>query len=284
MHPAIICDEISQDISHVMHALELTSLDALELRMIGERNILYLSDGELKSLKKLLDKSGIKVCGIASPIFKAPLSEEDRPGQGEKTEGLDPFKLSVNTFAGHLELLEKAISIAKLFDTRIIRCFSFMGDSPFDNVVDVIAERLSCAAKRAEEEDIVLCVENEPSCYVQTSDHLKELLDRVQSRNVAALWDPGNAYCVGEKNLLQGFHKIKDRVMHIHLKDVPETVGDSIVFTVVGNGILDYPRQIKEWRKAEYTGYLSLEPHLAIGRGSAPGAIDSIRNLQEMLR
>lgn len=284
MYPAIICDEISQDIGHVLRTLELTSLDTLELRMVGERNILYLSNEELEDLKELLDESGVKVSGIASPVFKAPLNEEDEAGQGAKTEDPDPFKLSVSTFAGHLELLKKAIFIAKLFDTRIIRCFSFMGDCPFDNVVDAIAERFSCAAKIAEEEDIVLCVENEPSCYVQTSDHLKELLDRVQSRNVAALWDPGNAYCVGERDLLKAFHKIKDRVMHIHLKDVPEAVGESIQFAVVGHGVLDYPQQIREWRKAGYKGYLSLEPHLAIGRGSASGAVDCIRNLQEMLR
>ncbi|NPV54784.1 MAG: sugar phosphate isomerase/epimerase [Firmicutes bacterium] len=309
MRLAIISDEISQDIDEVLSVLTQTGLHYLEIRMIEGRNVLDLSDDELRDLQRLLKRSQIEVCAIAAPLFKAPLDEkgDEKSHDMDSAAGPDPFKLAIDSFPGHLELLERAIEIAKRFNTRLIRCFSFMGMKPYDEVFPQIAQRLSVAARRAEDADVILCVENEPSCYAKTSWQVSELLSRIQSKHIGALWDPGNAYCVGEKDLAKGFDNVRERVMHIHLKDIllrdpvlppvpppgkdpsggvaprgsPEMAPE---FTVVGRGVLDYPAQLALWRRSGYTGFLSLEPHLSIGRGSVSGAIQSIRSMQAMLR
>ncbi|NPV80067.1 MAG: sugar phosphate isomerase/epimerase [Firmicutes bacterium] len=302
MQLAIIGDEISQDPDEVLSAMIQTGIRYLEIRMIEGHNVLDLSDDKLLSLRRLLERSGIEVCAIAAPLFKTPLEGDHGVADGANP---DPFMIAEGGFSRHLELLEKAVWIARLFNTRLIRCFSFMGTKPYNDVLPQIVQHLSEAARKAEEADVVLCIENEPSCYARTSGQIRELLAQIPSAHIAALWDPGNAYYVGEKDLMKGFHNIRERVAHIHLKDIilrddtsssedhisgsaditkQGSQGGTCEFTVVGRGILDYPGQIAMWRNSGYTGFLSLEPHLSIGKGSISGAIQSIQSVQAMLR
>src|SRR6266446_1569783 len=68
---SVITDEISQDLGH---ALEIASkefgLGFVEMRTLWNKNIINLDQKEITEAQRLLQKYGLQVTDIASPLFK----------------------------------------------------------------------------------------------------------------------------------------------------------------------------------------------------------------------
>ena len=55
----------------------------------------------------------------------------------------------------------------------------------------------------------------------------------------------------------QAIRQLGDRIIHVHLRDVPAVGSDASV--AVGTGIVDVPAVMRELRKRGYDGWLSIE-------------------------
>lgn len=118
---AAITDEFSPDLRTALGAMAEIGMKAAELRVVSGKNILDLSDDELEQARQTLSSAGFQVISIASPLFKcvAPGS----PAIDSRFQH-DVFA-SKHTFDDQPRLMERAFQIAKKFDARIIRVFSF---------------------------------------------------------------------------------------------------------------------------------------------------------------
>src|SRR5690348_7263517 len=78
---AVISDEITQDFERALSIMSKEfGMSWVEIRGLWDKNLLKLPDDDLAKAKALLDKYGMKVTDIASPLFKvdwpgAPLSK-----------------------------------------------------------------------------------------------------------------------------------------------------------------------------------------------------------------
>lgn len=85
----VITDEVSDDFQEALDWIRSEGLKYAELRMIDGKNISHLNDDEVMRVKEQLDKRGLRVSAIASPIFKCaldparPVASGDRFGQEE---------------------------------------------------------------------------------------------------------------------------------------------------------------------------------------------------------
>ncbi len=263
---SVITDEITQDLGH---ALEIASkefgLAYVELRTLWNKNIINLDEKETAEVRRLLGKFSLQVTDIASPLFKT-----DWPGAPtSKYSPKTPQFGADYTFAQQGEVLERSIAIAKALGTDRVRCFDFWrlhDPKPFRDLMD---SKLRDTAAQVASKKITLLLENEFACNTATGAEAARTLQAVQSPNFKLNWDPGNAAYRGEIAFPDGFAKIpKDRIGHMHCKDVVRKADGTFEWEAMGRGIIDYIGQFRALVQAGYSGTMSLETHWK-GAGSA---------------
>ena len=261
---SVINDEISQDFGH---ACEVASRDFgmhwIELRGMWKKNIVNLDEKEVAEAKQILDKFQLKVTDIASPLFKT-----DWPG-APKSKFSEEGAFGANfTFQQQDEVLDRAIAIGKTLGTDRIRCFDFWrleDQSPHRAHMN---EKLHNAAEKAAKNNMVLVLENEPSCNTATGAEAAKILADVTTPSFMLNWDPGNAAASGEIPYPDGYRLLpKDRIGHCHCKDAVKN-GKKYDWAPMGGGFLDWAGQFKALKQDGYHFAVSLETHWR-GGGSA---------------
>jgi L-ribulose-5-phosphate 3-epimerase len=279
---SVITDEISQDLGH---ALEIASkefgLAYVELRTMWDKNIINLDEKETAEVRRLLEKYGLKVTDIASPLFKT-----DWPGAPTSRYSPKSPQFGADySYAQQEEVLERSIAVAKALGTDRIRCFDFwrLGDSkPFREAMD---EKLRETAAQLAGTKLTLLLENESECNTATGAEAARTLQVVTSPNFKLNWDPGNAADGGEIAFPDGFEKLpKDRIGHMHCKDVVRKADGTFEWAAMGRGIIDYVGQFRALVQTGYSGTMSLETHWR-GAGSAEeSSRQSMAGMKEQLR
>jgi L-ribulose-5-phosphate 3-epimerase len=284
----IITDEVHDDLAKACEFLKDAGIELVELRILGGTNILELSKEAIEEAKSILDAYELKVVGLSSPIFKSPLE-----GKQEPVASGDFMLEGHRTFEEQLGLLEHAADLCKVFDTSLVRVFTFLRGEWSKSLVERIAEHLLEGAKIAKKHNITLAVENEPICNVRHGREMGELFDCLEKigspallKHLTILWDPGNAVYAGELDASIGGHEaVRGKVGHVHVKDVIFDTEGNPHCVPVGKGEVDYLRQISALIADGYTGPLVLEPHyLPEGGTRMEGAREAIGALRKLLQ
>lgn len=232
-------DEAGDSLAEQLKALKDNGINYIEPRKINGKGILALTEDELREIKAELDKNGIKVNSLGSPIGKydidAPLEE-------------------------HLSDLKKAFTACKILGTDKIRMFSFF--VPKERLAecrDEVIRRLTVMADMAEAEGITLCHENESKIYGEMPREVLDILTSVPK--LGAIFDPAN-YRMNDADVIAGINATFTNLAYLHIKDA---IYDSQTIVPAGEG---------EGRIAEIIDmvdahtdslvYLTLEPHLHI--------------------
>jgi L-ribulose-5-phosphate 3-epimerase len=254
---SVINDEISQDFGHVCEvASREFGMKWIELRGMWDKNIVGLDEKEVAEARRLVEKYQLRVTDIASPLFKV-----DWPG-APKSKYSEAKSFGANfTLAQQDEVLDRAIEMAKAFQTERVRCFDFWrleDQSPYRAAIN---DKLRDASAKAAKKGIILVLENEPSCNTATAAESAKVLDAVKAPNFFLNWDPGNAAAAGEIPYPDGYNLLpKDRIGHCHCKDTVKT-GQKYDWAPMGGGFIDWAGQFKALKSDGYHLAVSLETH-----------------------
>ena len=246
---SVITDEVSQDLETVAKFANRFELDGIEIRTLWNRNPQDLVN-KVSEIKKVLKEYGLKVSAIASPFFKADIDNDKE-------------------YREHVDILKKCISLAKNLDANIIRGFTFWRKGRLDVYLERIVEKFQIPLEIIESEGVLLGIENEYSTFVNNGRALAQFLNRLRSKNVKAIWDPGNDIFdpEGETPYPNGYELIKDKIIHVHIKDgVRKSENGKPECVAFGEGEVDYLGQLRALKKDGYEGYLSLETHWRPGK------------------
>jgi sugar phosphate isomerase/epimerase len=257
---AVINDEIGQDFGH---ACEIASrefgMEWIELRGMWNKNLLRLDAREVEEARRILEKYKLRVTDIASPLFKvnwkgAPKSKF-APKRDESQERFG--------FDQQDEVLERSIRLAKAFGTDRIRCFDFWrldDQAPYRAEIN---SALRKAAEKVAKQNLVLVLENEPSCNTATGPESAKVLAAIQTPSLMLNWDPGNAAAVGEAAPYPDGYALlpKNRIGHCHVKSAIRPPGAKYQWAPVGQGVVDWVGQFKAFQKDGYRYAVSLETH-----------------------
>jgi sugar phosphate isomerase/epimerase len=258
---SVINDEISPDFDHVCYVVSHDfGLGWIELRSMWGKNAMDLSDDQVGEAKKILAQYNLQVTDIASPLFKTDWPGAPRSPYGSKG---DVFGAAEVAFKHQDELLERAISLAKQFNTGKVRCFDFwrLDDiTPYRAAMD---EKLRSAAEVAGKQDILLVLENEFECNTATGREAARTLNAVQSPHLALNWDPANAVMRGELDAFPAAWDAlpKNRIHHCHVKNAIKNAAGKIEWAPVGTGFIDWTAQFRALRSIGYREAVSLETH-----------------------
>lgn len=230
-------DEAGSSLREQIAALKRNGINYIEPRNINGKPILTLSDEELYEVKAELDKNGIKVGSLGSPIGKYPIDEP---------------------FDKHLADFHRAIEVCKALGTDKMRMFSFfVKQDELAKYRDEVIKRLTIMTEIANEHGIMLCHENESAIYGQNPAEMKDLMTSVPG--LYGIFDPAN-YRMNDCNVIDGINATLINLAYLHIKDA---IYESQIIVPAGDGegriaeVLDIVNEA-----IDKLVYLTLEPHL----------------------
>jgi sugar phosphate isomerase/epimerase len=252
-----ITDEFSSDITIAAEAMRELGMKGAELRVIGGKNIMDLSEDELDHAMHVLRANGLEVVSIASPLLKCTLP--DAPAVDSRFQQ-DSFN-ATHTFEDQARLAERAFEIAKKTGAKIVRVFSYWRvvepEAVFERVVDALQELSDKAAKH----NLIIGLENEHACNIATAQETARVLAAIDHDNLQVVWDPANAYVSGEKPFPTGYRLLDTpRIAHVHAKDCT-LENHKPVWGPLGECDIDWEGQIDALAEDGYEGFIHLETH-----------------------
>jgi L-ribulose-5-phosphate 3-epimerase len=245
----IMTDEVSQNIEDAIRLAKEFGLTALELRSIDGLQLHQIEDQRIEEIYCLVEKAGLTICGLSTPVFKCHLD--------------DPKEI-----AQSVDILKRDVQLAKRFGTKLIRGFSFWSDTntTFESVFPSIVKELRSIIPILEENKVVFALEFDPAVYATNAYKVALLVKEVDSPFIRALYDPGNDLWDpdGELPYPDGYVYLKDYIGHIHLKDAMPN-GDKVEAVAIGTGLVDYRGLFGKLLEDSYKGYMVVETHYRLG-------------------
>lgn len=241
-------DEISKDLIEQLDVLIEQKIKYLELRSVWEKNVKDFTDEEVETIANELKKRGIGVSAIGSPLGKIGINDD---------------------FEQHLADLRRIIAIAKRLNAPYIRIFSFYipeGEDP-GQYRDKVLERLKtmAAVAKMEAPEITLLHENEKGIYGDLGQRCLDLAENIPADNFGAIFDPANYVQAGQSPFADCYPSLKPHIRYMHIKDAHLADGKVVP---AGEGDGGIPEILADLAKSNFSGFLSLEPHLKVAAQS----------------
>lgn len=216
---------------------------------------------DAKTLRPLLDEHSLS---LVSGWYSGRLLERN----AEK---------EIAAIAAHSELLEQMGCNILIF-AEVTGCIHTQFDTHLSQRPRISAadwkqfgDRLSDVAKACGDRGLKLCYHHHMGTVVQTATDIDAMMQHT-SEDVYLLLDTGHAW-FAEADPVALAQQYADRIGHLHCKDVREAVLrrslnkdcgflEAVldgVFTVPGDGCIDYPGVFSALSKAEYEGWAVVE-------------------------
>jgi sugar phosphate isomerase/epimerase len=234
-------DEISADPAEQLATLAAESIRYLELRSAWSVNVADFTAGQVGAFRDALDRAGVRVSAIGSPIGKIPLEAPLGP---------------------ELDRLRRIADIAAELGTSIVRVFSFFlppGEPPGrhrQRVIDQMAALAAIAAERG----LVLAHENEKEIYGDTAERCHDLITAVDSPALRATFDAANFVQCGVRPFSEAYHLLRPYLVYLQVKDAVAAPGENVP---AGHGDGQIRPTLAALRDSGFEGFVSIEPHLA---------------------
>jgi sugar phosphate isomerase/epimerase len=234
-------DEISPEPGVQLETLAAESIRFLELRSAWSANVATMTDAQLARFQREIEDAGVRVSAIGSPIGKIDVGDPLGP---------------------ELERMRRIADVAGRFGTTIVRVFSFFmprGEPP-EHYRESVIDRMGALAEIAEERGIVLAHENEKEIYGDIPERCADLIASVGSPALRATFDAANFVQCGVRPHTDGYQLLRPHLVYLQVKDALAATGQVVP---AGQGDGEVRETLAALAASGFTGYASLEPHLA---------------------
>jgi 3-dehydroshikimate dehydratase len=232
-------DEISPDLGLQIEVFKKLGITHFELRGVAGKNVLDFDAAINMEIKSRLSDNGLAVACIGSPIGKVKIDEPFQPH-------MDRFKIAVDS--------------AHFFSAPLIRVFSYYPPEGGDinSHRDEVIRRFHAKVDYLSGSDLILVHENERHIFGEGGKNCLDLMKTINSPVLRTAFDFANFVQAGE-NPLDNWPLLKSYTAHIHIKDSKKD--GKVVPAGEGDGHL--AEILKDAVGSGYSGFFSLEPHLA---------------------
>jgi sugar phosphate isomerase/epimerase len=170
--------------------------------------------------------------------------------------------VQVASLSGHSPLMKpeaavprltRAIVLADALGARWVNTDEMLKPDWLDDAFahEVMRYTLTRAEQVARRHGVYVCVEPH-GVYTKTAAGLLRIVELVPSEHIAVNWDTGNAYLAGLEDPYEALLAVRDRVRHVHAKDISlehaererGVVTGTPVGCACGDGMVDWERVI----------------------------------------
>lgn len=183
----------------------------------------------------------------------------------------------IEAIQGHLTLLRELGANAMVF-CEVTRCIHGQRETPLshsprmtDAEWETFTQRLNQVADYCLEQGVQIAYHHHMGTVVETEGDIDRLMERTKP-SVGLLLDTGHLTCAGGDPVAVQ-QKYAGRIIHVHCKDIRKDVLTDArnrdisflnavlngVFTVPGDGFIDYTSLFKGLKQSEYSGWLVVE-------------------------
>lgn len=252
-------DEASNTIEGQIRAVKALGWDHLELRAVNGTNVHDIPEEEFASVRAALEEAGIRVSCLGTNIANWGTSVE-------------------NPFEETLAILERAVRCGRQLKTTYARIMSYQVRTDENGAVlpDQMEEerfrRLRIVCDTLLENGITPVHENCFNYGGMSWQHTQRLLEEVPGLKLA--FDTGNPplqydYSRNEASQLQNswefYRNVKSAIAYVHIKDaVLEQETGKELYHYPGRGAGDIRRIVQDLLSSGYSGFCSIEPHMAV--------------------
>ena len=226
-------DEASSVFTEQIDAMKANGILYTELRGVDGIGVADLTKEQVKNVKEMLDKEGLKVWSIGSPIGKIDIKDDFEP---------------------HLDKFKRVIETAQITGANKIRLFSFYGYDGSDAARDEVLRRMNRFVEVNEGSGVLLCHENEKGIYGDIASRCLDIAKAIPS--IKAIFDPANYIQCGQ-DTLEAWTMLEPYVEYMHIKDADP----SGKIVPPGWGIGNIAKIFESYRNFP-NPVVSLEPHL----------------------
>ena len=225
---------------------------------------------DIYSMAKDLGFDGIEIRGLGNDIFAVnakPFTPEQLPKTIQKLNDIHieipclssgcclKFKDKLND---NIKEITEYIELAEKLGTPYIRVLADRNPAPEGEVDDeVVIAGLKRLAEIAEKTAVELIVETN-GVYADTK-RLRRVLDAVNSRSVAALWDINHPYRFMNEQPEETVINLGQYIKYVHVKDSVVNADGSLEYKMMGEGTMPLDDIFGTLKCRGYDGYISLE-------------------------
>lgn len=233
-------DEIDPSLEKQLEVLGKLGIRHIEMRGINGKPLITHTLEEAGKVKRRLDEEGVTLSSIGSSIGKIMITDDFEP---------------------HFKLFQHTVEIAKLFETRNIRMFSFFipREEDPERYKDEVFRRLDALGEYAAKNGVVLLHENEKDIYGDTIPRVLAIAEEFCSDSFHLVFDFAN-FVQCRQDTIEAWKELSSYVTYLHIKDALWENG-TVVPPGAGDGNLE--PVLRNLMDRGYTGFLSLEPHLS---------------------
>jgi sugar phosphate isomerase/epimerase len=236
-----VTDELSQDPRQAIETALAWGVDRFEIRNVRGVRFPRHEDDTCTLLARLCEEYPIRYTAVSPGFFKCPLSDTEhiRYALGE---GLD-----------------RTLNFMAECQVPLLILFGFeKGSGSTDEAVSLL-QRM---ADRLAEHGFDGAVENETHCLFDVPENIATLLRRVNRTNLGANWDPGNLKEYAPGAFPEGYAEVRHFVFNVHAKDVALLPDGSTAWKAIGEGVVDWPRQLRALQQDGIVEHITIESHL----------------------
>ncbi len=236
-------DEISPNLDEAVTILKECGIGAIDLRGVEGTNVMKFSDSQVSQIKKTLKREKVSVACIASPIGKVQVDDALEPQLGQ---------------------MKRAIDLARSLDAPFIRMFSFYVPKGVDpkSHRKTVMDRMAKLVKMAAGSGVKLVLENEEGLYGDNIERCADVIDTLKAKHLSLAFDPCNLVLVGRKPYTESFKLAGKHLGYLHVKDWS---AEQKAMVPAGQGDAEWPAILSALKEMDYSGHISLEPHLSAG-------------------
>ena len=233
-------DEANSYIPGQIAAMKRNGLQGLEIRNVGEYNIVDITLEMARQVREQLTDAGLLTWSIGSPIGKKKIDAD---------------------FAPELERFKHTLELAHELGAGNIRLFSFYMPKEADPAIyrNEVIDRMGQFVEAAHGSGIFLCHENAKGIYGDIADRCLDL--HRQLPELKGVFDPANFVQCGD-DTLRGWEMLKDYTYYLHIKDALPN-GDVVP---AGKGAGNVAYIVKAFLAGGGKA-MTVEPHLRVFTG-----------------
>ena len=240
MNLGIVADEISRDFAAAVRIGTALGLRRYEIRNLKSGRAPMCDEAELRDVEHIAAAEGVEITAFSPGLFKY-------------TETAAAFRTEM------AEVYPRAAEWAKRWNLPGLIVFGFHKPAPAERAAAWLTE----ATARAAEEGLLLMIEPEPICTIDTASAAATLGVRIN-------YDPGNVAWLTGRDPIGELEAAAPWIANVHIKNLrlgPE-------WLPADAGIIDYRRHFAALQRAGYAGPISLEPHM-------DGSAETIRRCRD---
>jgi len=247
----------------------------------GIKNVMKLTKPEIQKVRRLQDEYGLNVSSIGSPIGKVKLCDVD----DGTSNAYIPFKKYLS------KDVRKACDLAHVFETKLIRGFSFYpprGSDPKEYLAQAV-DQIGQIAEMCHRSDLTFGLEVEANLVGSNGHLLAEIHKQVNHPGMVLIFDAANLIMQGydTADVIEQYRAMRPGMGWIHIKDyrqpktkkkggyideekmanfVPANMGDAGHETILRDFATMLPRLERQLKRRGIPGvFLDLEPHVKGG-------------------